>query len=507
MIVIVKYLANIHSIEIEPNATVADLALQLQSLLSIQTTPLSLFCNNQILARDRKISTLDQSKQLLAISSTMNVSPVSQTTSDTISQSSASNIPPQIPPTTSTPNLIDQFLPSLIQSHPGISSLIEQHPELRSMLNDPNFIRQQMVTMSNPALRQEMERQQDLQLAQIESHPGGMGHLENVYRTLNSDESDRSSIQLAFCFNYDIMIDVRVKKQTGPSIPNQVLNITPLPNPWDTTSSPSTPITNTNTVSRSPLNTSNNLVESLLSQSNTSARQTSNSNSNSSQRQPDLNQMMNQVNQMFPGASSGTNQAFNQLASQAMGGQVNLQGLGGLANVGLQSGTGRQQPADLSQMMSQMESMFPGALSSTNAQMNQMMAGMGMAHTGVSSNGVTGRPVNGRTDQRLPTADLSQMMSQMESMFPGASNGTNAQRNQMMAGMGQPTMSNLFGRMREAPIVEGGLNIQELQPEIRFAEQLLQLRDMGFIDNAANLRALTRSGGDLELAIAHILEL
>lgn len=37
-----------------------------------------------------------------------------------------------------------------------------------------------------------MERQQDRQLAQIESIPGGFGHLQSLYHTMNDPDADKS---------------------------------------------------------------------------------------------------------------------------------------------------------------------------------------------------------------------------------------------------------------------------------------------------------------------------
>ena len=46
-----------------------------------------------------------------------------------------------------------------------------------------------------------MERQQDLQLAQIESIPGGFGHLQAAYHNLNDAlSSDNSGIYILILF-------------------------------------------------------------------------------------------------------------------------------------------------------------------------------------------------------------------------------------------------------------------------------------------------------------------
>jgi ubiquilin len=42
-------------------------------------------------------------------------------------------------------------------------------------------------------------------------------------------------------------------------------------------------------------------------------------------------------------------------------------------------------------------------------------------------------------------------------------------------------------------------------PEVRFQVQLQQLRDMGFYDPAANVRALTATMGNVEAAVEYLL--
>lgn len=51
----------------------------------------------------------------------------------------------------------------------------------------------------------------------------------------------------------------------------------------------------------------------------------------------------------------------------------------------------------------------------------------------------------------------------------------------------------------------GGQSGDSRPPEERFASQLQQLQDMGFVDGPANLRALLISGGSVEGAISILL--
>ena len=55
---------------------------------------------------------------------------------------------------------------------------------------------------------------------------------------------------------------------------------------------------------------------------------------------------------------------------------------------------------------------------------------------------------------------------------------------------GNPGAGNPFAAMMNAPAAPAGL-----QPEILYRDQIRQLQDMGFVDAAANIRALVATGG------------
>ena len=51
----------------------------------------------------------------------------------------------------------------------------------------------------------------------------------------------------------------------------------------------------------------------------------------------------------------------------------------------------------------------------------------------------------------------------------------------------------------------GGAPGAAVDPAIRFASQISQLCDMGFLDTDANLRALTATGGNVNAAVERLL--
>lgn len=62
-----------------------------------------------------------------------------------------------------------------------------------------------------------------------------------------------------------------------------------------------------------------------------------------------------------------------------------------------------------------------------------------------------------------------------------------------------------FGGLGGAGGAASGQPSDSRPPEERYASQLQQLRDMGFVDGQANLRALLISGGSVEGAISILL--
>src|SRR5690606_18407571 len=65
-----------------------------------------------------------------------------------------------------------------------LAAMMERNPEMRHVFNDPAFLRQTMNAMRNPEVMQEMMRNHDRQLSNIEAIPGGMNYLSSMYRDM-----------------------------------------------------------------------------------------------------------------------------------------------------------------------------------------------------------------------------------------------------------------------------------------------------------------------------------
>lgn len=65
-----------------------------------------------------------------------------------------------------------EIVRSLIQANPQMRQLMDRNPEINHMLNNPDILRQTMEVARNPAMLQELMRNQDRAMSNLESIPG-----------------------------------------------------------------------------------------------------------------------------------------------------------------------------------------------------------------------------------------------------------------------------------------------------------------------------------------------
>ncbi|XP_033928612.1 ubiquilin-1-like [Melopsittacus undulatus] len=117
----------------------------------------------------------------------------------------------------------------LIMSNPQLQQLAEENPELGHILSNPDTIREMLEAFSSPAVMQEMIRNQDLAMSNLESIPGGYSALEQLYREVEEpflDAVEEHMVQNPFA---------APESRPSPSrerLPAHTENRSPLPNPW-----------------------------------------------------------------------------------------------------------------------------------------------------------------------------------------------------------------------------------------------------------------------------------
>merc|ERR1719392_256952 len=68
----------------------------------------------------------------------------------------------------------------MIQANPQMRQLMERNPEINHMLNNPDILRQTMEMVRNPAAMQELMRNQDRAMSNLESIPGGQSAMQHL---------------------------------------------------------------------------------------------------------------------------------------------------------------------------------------------------------------------------------------------------------------------------------------------------------------------------------------
>uniref|UniRef100_A0A6Q2XLX7 Ubiquilin-4 n=1 Tax=Esox lucius TaxID=8010 RepID=A0A6Q2XLX7_ESOLU len=123
----------------------------------------------------------------------------------------------------SNPDLMRQ----MIVANPQMQQLMERNPEISHMLNNPELMRQTMELARNPAMMQEMMRNQDRALSNLESIPGGYNALRRMYTDIQ--EPMFSAAREQFGNN---PFSALGGNSDGGVQPSRTENREPLPNPW-----------------------------------------------------------------------------------------------------------------------------------------------------------------------------------------------------------------------------------------------------------------------------------
>ncbi|XP_072201761.1 ubiquilin-1-like [Excalfactoria chinensis] len=126
----------------------------------------------------------------------------------------------------SNPNLLSD----LIASSPQMQQLAEQNPEISRMLTSSHAVQDILEACSSPAVMQEVIRNHDLAMNNLESIPGGYSILEQLYREI--EEPILDAVQTQMEDNVFAGLDSN-PAPGGARLPACIENRRPLPNPWD----------------------------------------------------------------------------------------------------------------------------------------------------------------------------------------------------------------------------------------------------------------------------------
>ncbi|XP_034365755.1 ubiquilin-1 isoform X2 [Arvicanthis niloticus] len=359
----------------------------------------------------------------------------------------------------SNPDLMRQ----LIMANPQMQQLIQRNPEISHMLNNPDIMRQTLELARNPAMMQEMMRNQDRALSNLESIPGGYNALRRMYTDIQ--EPMLNAAQEQFGGNPFASLVSSSSSAEGTQ-PSRTENRDPLPNPWAPQTSQSSP------ASGSTGSTTNTVSSSAGTATSTTAGQSTSGPS------------------LVPGAGASM---FNTPGMQSLLQQIteNPQ----LMQNMLSAPYMRSMMQSLSQnpeLAAQMQNPDTlSAMSNPRAMQALLQIQQGLQTLATEAPGL-----------------IPGFTSGLAAGNSGGSSGTNApstapgEDTNPQGGAAEPGHQQFIQQMLQAL---AGVNPQLQSPEVRFQQQLEQLSAMGFLNREANLQALIATGGDINAAIERLL--
>lgn len=387
----------------------------------------------------------------------------------------------------SNPDLMRQ----LIMANPQMQQLIQRNPEISHMLNNPDIMRQTLELARNPAMMQEMMRNQDRALSNLESIPGGYNALRRMYTDIQ--EPMLNAAQEQFGGNPFASLVSSPSSAEGTQ-PSRTENRDPLPNPWAPQTSQSSPASGstgntTNTVSTSAGNATSTAAgqgtsgPSLVPGAGASMFNTPGMQSLLQQITENPQLMQNMLSAPYMRSMMQSLSQNPDLAAQMMLNNPLFAG-----NPQLQEQMRQQLPTFLQQMQNP-DTL--SAMSNPRAMQALLQIQQGLQTLATEAPGLipgfapglaagnSGGPAGTTAPSTAPNED------------------TNPQ-----GGTAEPGHQQFIQQMLQAL---AGVNPQLQSPEVRFQQQLEQLSAMGFLNREANLQALIATGGDINAAIERLL--
>lgn len=145
---------------------------------------------------------------------------------------------------------------SFMMDNPQMRELIERNPEFAHVFSDPETFRQMMQMARNPSLMNEMMRNTDRQMANIEMMPGGFDALRRVHENIQAPLMDAAQGGFVQDTNGRITRTNTIARGTNTNADNNPFSSlfesntpsnTPMPNPWAALGAGTRSANNTNT--------------------------------------------------------------------------------------------------------------------------------------------------------------------------------------------------------------------------------------------------------------------
>ncbi|KAK6466989.1 ubiquilin-4 [Huso huso] len=387
----------------------------------------------------------------------------------------------------SNPDLMRQ----MIVANPQMQQLMERNPEISHMLNNPELMRQTMELARNPAMMQEMMRNQDRALSNLESIPGGYNALRRMYTDIQEPMFSAAREQ----FGNNPFSALGGNAEGSGVQPQRTENREPLPNPWGPPGT-AAPTSSTEGEGGTTPTPQSGTTPSISNPLGINASSLGNGMFNSPGMQSLMQQISDSPQLMQNMLSAPYMRSMMQSLAQNpdFAAQVMVNNPLFAGNPQLQEQFRHQLPVFLQQMQN------PEALSvMTNPRAMQALLQIqqGLQTLQTEAPGL----MPSLTPGGLPTVPLPTGGS----VAPESpvSSGTGPTTGPSPPGGPPSSQQQLMQQMLQ--MFAGGSGAATQTPEVRFQQQLEQLSAMGFINREANLQALIATGGDINAAIERLL--
>jgi len=394
---------------------------------------------------------------------------------------------------------------NLITSNPQMQELMERNPEISHMLNNPDLLRQTMELARNPSMLQELMRNHDRALSNLESIPGGYNALQRMYRDIQEPMLSAASEQ--FGRNPFAGLVENNSGSNGGTNPQQGQeNRDPLPNPWSSTGE--TGGTGGRTGSTRPSGVlTTPAMQSLMQQMMENPQLMQNMLSapytqsmlqafaadpnmaahivNSNPLFSDNPALQEQIRLMLPNfLQQLQNPEIHNLMS-------NPQALGALMQI--------------QQGVEQLRNVAPGLVNSMGLGPLPPFGGSGANTTPTSPAApATPNPTQGTDTPASPGTETTPVTTAPTATTVGSTTAGTGTAPTQATNPQQDMFSQFMARMISSMSAQSGANTQP--PEERYRAQLDQLTAMGFVNRDANLQALIATFGDINAAVERLLQ-
>lgn len=422
-----------------------------------------------------------------------------------------------------------QVARSLMMANPQMRELLERNPEVAHVFNDPATFRQMMQMARNPSLMNEMMRNTDRQMANIEMMPGGFDALRRMHENIQAPLMDAT--QGFAPDNADNAANGQEDNPFTSLFQQNTPSNTPMPNPW----APARP-----------------------TPPNPGAPRTANTTANATGT-PTAPTATNAFAQLFQNAGNNPTPAASPLPIPGLEGMplpngANVDGMlqmlenpamqqimqhvlsdpqlfQSMLNIDPALQARIQNNPEMARLLQNPELMRtlinPEVLRSIR-QIQTALAGVnpsaGTAQTGTTpyangtTTGTTPAPAtpgaNPTTGTGNPMDGFAAMMNAMAGTTTGATPAQPATTQNPTPGAGAGNanpVGNLMAMMNALAAANAGnaaapaSEMTQEQLEEMYSSQLQQLREMGFLDKSTCLQALQQSRGNVSAAIENLL--